>query len=54
MRGFYSTANRKRYGNTLMEIASMYGMTYYKVWMLHSQDGLSEYIASHSPVGKSK
>ena len=54
MRGFYSTANRKRYGNTLMEIASMYGMTYYRVWMMHKAGELFEYITTHSSVEKSK
>ena len=45
---------KKKYGFTLNKIALMYGLTYYKVWMLHSQDELSEYIATHSPVEKSK
>ena len=52
IRKYYSL--RKKYGFTLGKIAVMYGLTYYKVWMLHSQDALTEYIASHSPVGKSK
>ena len=53
MRGLYSTANRKRYGNTLMEIALMYGMTYYRVWMMHKAGELFEYIATRVPEGKS-
>ncbi len=45
---------RRKYGYTLNKIAAMYGLTYYRVWMLHTQGELTEYIASHSPVEKSK
>lgn len=45
---------RKKYGFTLKRIASMYGLTYYRVWTMHTAGELSEYIATHSPDGKSK
>ncbi len=54
MRGPYRTYIRKKYGSTLKEIAAMYGMTYYRVWMLHRAGKLAEYIVKHSPIEESR
>ena len=43
---------RKKYGFTLKRIAAMYGITYYRIWMMHARDELVEYIATHAPIKK--
>ncbi len=43
---------RMRYGFSLKELATMYGLTYYRVWKMHTQGWLAEYLKDHQPVKK--
>jgi hypothetical protein len=40
---------RLRYGYSLKELATMYGLTYYRVWKMHAKDMLTEYMKWNKP-----